>query len=90
MSKKSPIVAIIMGSDSDLDVMSKAAKILDDLQIPYSTQVLSAHRTPEKMAIFAQTAESNGYEVIIAGAGVCSFAWNDCSLHNSSGDCCAD
>lgn len=69
MSKKSPIVAIIMGSDSDLDVMSKAAKILDDLQIPYSTQVLSAHRTPEKMAIFAQTAESNGYEVIIAGAG---------------------
>lgn len=58
-----------MGSDSDLDVMSDAAKTLDEFKVPYTTQVISAHRTPEKMAEFAAGAENEGIEVIIAGAG---------------------
>lgn len=67
MSK--PLVAVIMGSDSDLDIMSAAAKTLDEFQIPYDVQIISAHRTPDKMAEFATTAEARGIEVIIAGAG---------------------
>jgi 5-(carboxyamino)imidazole ribonucleotide mutase len=62
-------VAIIMGSDSDWPTMIDAAKVLDDLGISYSTDVVSAHRMPLEMVEFAQTAQSKGYKVIIAGAG---------------------
>ena len=62
-------VAIIMGSDSDWPTMEDAAKVLDDLGISYSTDVVSAHRMPLEMVEFAQTAHSKGYKVIIAGAG---------------------
>ena len=62
-------VAIIMGSDSDWPTMEDAAKILDDLGISYSTDVVSAHRMPLEMVEFAQTAQAKGYKVIIAGAG---------------------
>ena len=62
-------VAIIMGSDSDWPTMEDAAKILDDLGISYSTDVVSAHRMPLEMVDFAQTAQAKGYKVIIAGAG---------------------
>jgi len=62
-------VAIIMGSDSDWPTMEEAAKILDDLGISYSVDVVSAHRMPLEMVEFAQTAQSKGYKVIIAGAG---------------------
>jgi len=62
-------VAIIMGSDSDFPVMKNAAKILKDFQVKCDIQVVSAHRTPEKMFDFAKTAEEKGIQVIIAGAG---------------------
>ena len=68
MSKK-PLVAIIMGSDSDLPVMSETAKVFDENEIPYEVKVLSAHRSPEDTAKFAKSARSKGYRVIIAGAG---------------------
>ena len=62
-------VAIIMGSDSDWPVMEAAAKVLDECGISYEATVLSAHRTPEEMMIFAKGAASSGFKVIIAGAG---------------------
>jgi 5-(carboxyamino)imidazole ribonucleotide mutase len=62
-------VAIIMGSDSDWPTMEDAAKILDDLGISYTADVVSAHRMPLEMVEFAQSAQSKGYKVIIAGAG---------------------
>jgi 5-(carboxyamino)imidazole ribonucleotide mutase len=63
------MVAIVMGSISDWDIMQQAEKILVELNIPYSKDVVSAHRTPQKMFDFAQNAQSNGIKVIIAGAG---------------------
>lgn len=65
-----PLVSIIMGSTSDLPVMEKAAKILDEMEIPFEINALSAHRTPEKVEQFAKSAEENGIKVIIAGAGM--------------------
>ncbi len=62
-------VLIIMGSDSDLKVMSEAALVLDALQIEYNLTVVSAHRTPDRMYSFAKEALDNGYKLIIAGAG---------------------
>jgi len=62
-------VGIIMGSDSDLEVMQEAAKVLDEFQIPYEITVVSAHRTPERMMDYAKTARERGLKVIIAGAG---------------------
>jgi len=66
---KSPLVSIIMGSDSDLEVMKDAAQVLDDMNIPYEVHIVSAHRTPEWMVEFAKNASSRGIEIIIAGAG---------------------
>ena len=62
-------VAIIMGSTSDWPTMEHAAQILDTLKVPYSTQVVSAHRTPERLYDFAKNAKANGVKIIIAGAG---------------------
>jgi len=64
-----PIVGIIMGSDSDLKVMSDAAKILDEFKIPYELTVVSAHRTPKRLYEYARSAQKRGIKVIIAGAG---------------------
>lgn len=58
-----------MGSDSDLDIMSEAAKVLDEFEVAYETRVVSAHRTPDAMADYAESAASRGLKVIIAGAG---------------------
>lgn len=63
------VVSIIMGSDSDLTVMSEAAKLLDKFNINYELTIVSAHRTPERMYKYAQDAEKRGIKVIIAGAG---------------------
>ncbi|ETV96064.1 phosphoribosylaminoimidazole carboxylase, ATPase subunit [Aphanomyces invadans] len=68
-STKQPVVGIIMGSDSDLPSMSAAAKILDDFEIPYELSIVSAHRTPERMYTYAQSARARGLQVLIAGAG---------------------
>ncbi len=65
-----PLVSIIMGSTSDLSVMEKAAKILDDFEIPFEINALSAHRTPAEVEEFAKGAKDRGIKVIIAGAGM--------------------
>ncbi|MEK9600592.1 MAG: 5-(carboxyamino)imidazole ribonucleotide mutase [Bacteroidetes bacterium] len=62
-------VLIIMGSDSDLKVMSEAATFLDNVKVTYDLTVVSAHRTPDRMFDYAKNAKSKGYKVIIAGAG---------------------
>ena len=64
-----PLVAIIMGSDSDWPVMKNAAQMLADFGVPYEAKVVSAHRTPDLMFQFAENAANEGYQVIIAGAG---------------------
>jgi 5-(carboxyamino)imidazole ribonucleotide mutase len=64
-----PLVGILMGSDSDWDTMEGAAKRLEDFDIPYEVQVLSAHRSPKATGQYAQTARKRGLNVIIAGAG---------------------
>jgi 5-(carboxyamino)imidazole ribonucleotide mutase len=69
MENNTPLVAIIMGSDSDYSVMKEAAEILNYFNIKYETKIVSAHRTPDLMAEYAKTAESRGLKVIIAGAG---------------------
>lgn len=63
------VVAIVMGSQSDWQTMQVAAEMLDSLQVPYHAEVVSAHRTPDKLFYFAQQAANNGLQVIIAGAG---------------------
>ena len=65
-----PKVSIIMGSTSDLPVMEKAAKVLNDFCIPFEINALSAHRTPAEVESFAKNAQKRGIEVIIAGAGM--------------------
>ncbi len=63
------LIGIIMGSTSDWDTMEHAAETLKQLDIPHEVEVVSAHRTPDKLFQYAETAESKGLEVIIAGAG---------------------
>lgn len=65
-----PIVSIIMGSTSDLPVMEKAAKLLDEMHVPFEMNALSAHRTPEAVEEFAKNAANRGIKVIIAAAGM--------------------
>ena len=64
-----PRVGVIMGSDSDLPVMKDAAEILDQFEVEYELTVVSAHRTPDRLYNYAETAEEKGLDVIIAGAG---------------------
>src|SRR5246500_4574560 len=66
---ENPLVSIVMGSDSDLEIMNEAAKALDDFGISYEIDVTSAHRSPARTAEFARTAATRGVKVIIAGAG---------------------
>jgi len=66
---KSPVVGIVMGSDSDWGVMEKAASVLKQLDIPFEATVASAHRSPERTANYTKSARSRGLKVIIAGAG---------------------
>lgn len=64
-----PLIAIIMGSKSDWETMEHAAKTLDNFNIPYEVKIISAHRTPDLLFQFAESAHERGIEVIIAGAG---------------------
>jgi 5-(carboxyamino)imidazole ribonucleotide mutase len=63
------LVAVVMGSKSDWPTMEAAAEIMDKLQVPYHVEVVSAHRTPDKLMEFASSAADKGYKVIIGGAG---------------------
>lgn len=64
-----PLVGVVMGSDSDWPVMSDAAQVLRDFGVPFEVEVLSAHRTPEKMIAYGKSAHGRGLKAIIAGAG---------------------
>src|SRR5690606_4369866 len=68
-TQNAPLVGVIMGSDSDFNVMSDAVQVLRDFGIAHEVEVVSAHRTPEKMVTYANEAASRGLKVIIAGAG---------------------
>lgn len=66
---KNPKVAIIMGSDSDLPIVTKAIKVLKEFKVDFEVRVISAHRTPDQASGFAKEAEAKGFDVIIAAAG---------------------
>jgi 5-(carboxyamino)imidazole ribonucleotide mutase len=65
-----PLIGILMGSESDLPIMEKAAEVLKEMKVPYEMEISSAHRHPEKTAHYAKTARERGIEVLIAGAGM--------------------
>ncbi len=69
MARGKPLVAILMGSDSDLPVMAECARVLEGYRVAYDVRVLSAHRTPEQATAFARAAEARGFKVLVAGAG---------------------
>jgi 5-(carboxyamino)imidazole ribonucleotide mutase len=69
MSTGKAVVGIIMGSQSDWPTLQNAAQVLDELQVPFETRIVSAHRTPERLYEYAKSARSRGLKVIIAGAG---------------------
>jgi phosphoribosylaminoimidazole carboxylase PurE protein len=81
--KSGPKVGILMGSDSDLEVMREAEKRLDYFGIPYETRILSAHRTPDKTQQFAATAADRGIEVIIVGAGAAAHLAGAVAAHTT-------
>ena len=72
-------VGIVMGSDSDMPVMAKAAEILDELGISYEMKIISAHREPDVFFDYATTAEEKGFKVIIAGAGMAAHLPGMCA-----------
>lgn len=69
MKKKKPIVGIIMGSDSDLEILKESARALEELDIPFEVTVVSAHRTPKRLYDYTASAHKRGLKVLIAGAG---------------------
>ena len=73
------LVGIVMGSDSDMPVMSKAAEILDKLGVSYEMTIISAHREPDVFFEYAKTAEEKGFKVIIAGAGMAAHLPGMCA-----------
>jgi phosphoribosylaminoimidazole carboxylase PurE protein len=80
---RSPVVAIVMGSDSDWKVMEKATAILKDLEIPFDVTIASAHRSPERTADYARSASSRGIRVIIAGAGAAAHLAGSIAAHTT-------
>jgi len=75
-------VAILMGSDSDLNVMQEAAKVMEEFGIPYYIDVMSAHRTPHQAMEFSANAHKNGYKVIIAAAGLAAHLAGAIAAHS--------
>ena len=73
------LVGIVMGSDSDMPVMAKAAEILDKLGVSYEMRIISAHREPDVFFEYARTAEEKGFKVIIAGAGMAAHLPGMCA-----------
>jgi 5-(carboxyamino)imidazole ribonucleotide mutase len=83
MAMKNPLVGIVMGSDSDLPVMEKAADVLREMGVPYEMDISSAHRLPEKTAEYAKSARERGVEVIIAGAGMAAHLAGVIAAHTT-------
>jgi 5-(carboxyamino)imidazole ribonucleotide mutase len=80
---KKPLVGILMGSDSDLPVMEKAAEVLKEMGVAYEIDISSAHRLPEKTAHYAKTARKRGIEVLIAGAGMAAHLAGVLAAHTT-------
>ena len=78
-----PLVGILMGSDSDLPVMEKAAEVLREMDVPFEMDISSAHRLPEKTAHYAKTAKKRGIEVLIAGAGMAAHLAGVLAAHTT-------
>lgn len=78
-----PLVGILMGSESDLRVMEKAAEVLREMDVPYELDISSAHRLPEKTAHYARTARERGLEVLIAGAGMAAHLAGVLAAHTT-------
>jgi len=78
-----PLIGILMGSDSDLPVMEKAAEVFREMGIPFEMDISSAHRLPEKTAHYAKTARERGLEVIIAGAGMAAHLAGVIAAHTT-------
>lgn len=76
---RTPLVGIVMGSDSDMPVMAKAADILEELDIPYEMTIISAHREPDVFFDYARKAEGKGFKAIIAGAGMAAHLPGMCA-----------
>ena len=76
-----PLVAVIMGSKSDWEIMRQAADVLRSFDIPHECRVLSAHRTPSETARYVEDAESRGFEIIIAAAGGAAHLAGVCAAH---------
>lgn len=76
------LVGILMGSQSDAEVMRECARLLEEFEVPYEMRVLSAHRTPEKTAEYAATAEERGIQVLIAGAGAAAHLAGVVAAHS--------
>ena len=80
---KRPLVGILMGSESDLPVMEKAAKVLKEMGVDFELEISSAHRLPEKTARYARTARNRGIEVMIAGAGMAAHLAGALASHTT-------
>jgi len=80
---KKPLVGILMGSESDMPVMEKAAEVLKEMSVPYEMEISSAHRLPEKTAQYAKTARKRGIEVLIAGAGMAAHLAGALASHTT-------
>ncbi|MBP5198140.1 MAG: 5-(carboxyamino)imidazole ribonucleotide mutase [Lachnospiraceae bacterium] len=78
-NREKAVVSIVMGSDSDMPVMAKAADILDKFGIPYEMTIISAHREPDVFFNYAKTAEERGIKVVIAGAGMAAHLPGMCA-----------
>ena len=78
-----PLVGILMGSDSDLPVMEKAAEVLREMGVPFEMDISSAHRLPEKTAKYAMTARERGLKVLIAGAGMAAHLAGVLAAHTT-------
>jgi len=80
---KKPLIGILMGSESDLPIMEKAAEVLKEMGVPYEMEISSAHRLPEKTAQYAKTARKRGVEVLIAGAGMAAHLAGALASHTT-------
>ena len=78
-----PLVGILIGSESDLPVMEKAAEVLREMEVPFEMEISSAHRLPEKTAHYAKTARQRGIEVLIAGAGMAAHLAGVLAAHTT-------
>ncbi|MFZ5774567.1 MAG: 5-(carboxyamino)imidazole ribonucleotide mutase [Thermodesulfobacteriota bacterium] len=81
--RKEPLVGILMGSESDLPVMKKAAAVFAEMGVPYEMDISSAHRLPDKTAEYARTARERGLEVLIAGAGMAAHLAGVVAAHTT-------